>query len=446
MQARTVKIGCVVKVTLCTADCCGPLFDELNCRTKTTPFCNEIVGYCGDSENHRNAQPSTKYDWREEESPTTNQATATPKTTAFPNKVRADAIDENTIGNGGSAAGDPAANSTSGAGAGTSNGNTGGTARTGMSRGSLAGIIIALILGAAFAFWWCKYRLKNGTAAAAAAAAKAEMEAAEDQRNTFQMEANPLARRQAGNSTVNTNSHRTVVTSTTANPTFNAQQSDGARATTVEYLEPNRDQINVYDDAQEERRGSTEADASYAVVVDNRPGRVTLELDPSGYVLDTSINREPNAPIEYAVPAEMETVSTVEDGYIPPFPNYAVVGAAPERNVDSPVLDNIEYAVPVLDGVRSVHSLDDGYALPFPKYALPGAMHIATEVDAAGTTGNGNPEEQCTYKGGACNARQSATGGLFCEKHSCIACGGPKRAGESQCKPCAAKTRADVHV
>ena len=151
--------------TPCTADCCGPLFDELNCRTKTTPFCNEINGYCGDSEKHRDAQVSTQYDWREEES-ATSQPLTTPEDTGPPTKgagVGAGAVEENT--DRGSDAGNTAANGTSGAGAGTSTGNTNGTARTDISGESLAGIIIGIIafcvVVVLVVLWCCSRRGKR---------------------------------------------------------------------------------------------------------------------------------------------------------------------------------------------------------------------------------------------------------------------------------------------
>jgi hypothetical protein len=42
---------------------CGPLFGT-RCAEERYPWCNEDNGFCGDTEEHRNAQASTRYDWR----------------------------------------------------------------------------------------------------------------------------------------------------------------------------------------------------------------------------------------------------------------------------------------------------------------------------------------------------------------------------------------------
>jgi len=42
---------------------CGPLFGT-RCSEERYPWCSEASGWCGDTEEHRNAQASTKYDWR----------------------------------------------------------------------------------------------------------------------------------------------------------------------------------------------------------------------------------------------------------------------------------------------------------------------------------------------------------------------------------------------
>jgi hypothetical protein len=43
---------------------CGPLFDGMYCTDTTdfTIYCNEINGWCGNTDEHKNAQPSTAYD------------------------------------------------------------------------------------------------------------------------------------------------------------------------------------------------------------------------------------------------------------------------------------------------------------------------------------------------------------------------------------------------
>jgi hypothetical protein len=49
---------------------CGPLFNNIRCggtgataHPANAIYCNEEIGWCGDTEAHRNAQPSTAYDF-----------------------------------------------------------------------------------------------------------------------------------------------------------------------------------------------------------------------------------------------------------------------------------------------------------------------------------------------------------------------------------------------
>ena len=50
----------------------------------------------------------------------------------------------------------------------------------------------------------------------------------------------------------------------------------------------------------------------------------------------------------------------------------------------------------------------------------------------------GDPSQQCAYEGGGrtCRAKQTATPGKFCDKHSCPNCGNMKRSGEVTCTNC----------
>ena len=74
---------------LCTSssikDCCGPHFDFAWCKYETTPYCNELNGYCGETVNHRDAQASTQYDWRAEEESQVDLSTTATETTASNN-------------------------------------------------------------------------------------------------------------------------------------------------------------------------------------------------------------------------------------------------------------------------------------------------------------------------------------------------------------------------
>jgi len=42
---------------------CGPLYYNEYCYDSTMPYCNEENGWCGASEDHKNHQDATTYDY-----------------------------------------------------------------------------------------------------------------------------------------------------------------------------------------------------------------------------------------------------------------------------------------------------------------------------------------------------------------------------------------------
>lgn len=116
------------------------------------------------------------------------------------------------------------------------------------------------------------------------------MKAADDRRNTLQMEPNPLALRRAdngnGNGTANPDEHstdgRTVVTSTTVNASFNAQSPDVAIPTLT--------LTSV---------GST---AEMTVAVAERGDVVYISNDASGELATSNSSRQQQPAVVYSVP------------------------------------------------------------------------------------------------------------------------------------------------
>jgi len=67
-QARNLPTAAVVKAPACRGGIgsgrCGPKFGDKLCG-KGGPYCNEANGWCGNTNAHKNAQPSTTYDYVE---------------------------------------------------------------------------------------------------------------------------------------------------------------------------------------------------------------------------------------------------------------------------------------------------------------------------------------------------------------------------------------------
>jgi len=221
-------------------------------------------------------------------------------------------------------------------------------------------------MGAAVALWWFMCRAQGGTAAAAAAA-RAEMEAAENRRNTFQMEPNPLALRRTdsgnGNGTANPGNHstdgRTVVTATTVNASFNAQSS-------------NAGSVNAAFGAA--------SSATYNVGV---PGAAD---DADGHVVDDFVPDSVGNPIIYATydAAGAGAAEARYAGYEPP-------GVAP----GGAAAPEIVYATPLEDdGRRVVSRVPNVIYEPAANNAYDAGAHSnANHTTITAAAGNGDSGE-----------------------------------------------------
>lgn len=206
---------------------------------------------------------------------------------------------------------------------------------TQLPSGSLAGIVVGILLvvvavyGVCLCTGWCK-RKDNEMRAA-----REEFQESDTLRNTVGMMINPLAERitaelaaqtvaaSPATTTMTTSTTRTMTTTTTVtavNPTF---VGTGALPPLYAEADPNRSAVCVQ--KVPTKGGLHEIDD---VAAGGAAWGMAVHHDFNGYVVDESLNNDPNAPIVYAVPGYVDV------GYTAPLANCALPQAAPTLDAD----------------------------------------------------------------------------------------------------------------